>query len=955
MTNNHEPATTAHIEIMQLRQQVATLESLLRERTAEVQTCTLPANTLPYNHTAPSTHIPEHQQIEASLNQRVQQLEALRATMNEISGKLELAALLRSIMKRAVDLLDATDAEISLYDADRNDLVIRVSHNMPRDNTGLRLALGEGAHGYVAQTRQPLIIENHLTWEGYQPAYEVPVPRALVLVPLLASTYLVGVISVGSINLSRNFGPGDVELLNLFAQQATIAIQNAQSYAVTRQWAQEAETLRRAAAAVTSTLDLEESLERILEQLAVVVPHDSGSVQMVCGEVTKIVGGRGYPDMRAVIGLQLPLTSDTPNAVVYRERRPYLLNDTLAAHPIFQQPPHNRIRSWMGVPLIVQERLIGMLTLDSIYPHHFTEDHARLATAFADQVAIALENVRLFTEVQQLALIDALTGLHNRRHFFTLARREAEQAMQHQCPISIIILDLDDFKSINDIYGHTVGDQVLCTTARCCQRTVRAMDIVARYGGEEFIILLSETDRDRASQVAESLRINLSQMSTATATGPLQITASLGTASSIFTSETDLDTLIEHADQALQVAKHLGKNWVVNWTAGLLADDAVVAAQSALRNHRYTSALLRVAGRLNSHLDLTTVLRIICEETRHTLQITYASIQLYDPEQDVLRCAVALGMPANYQASIVPIRREVYDALVAQMGDVVVISDLQTMPHLPNAKLHQQMNARTFVSVPMRRADNLVGVLNIVTVDETRTFTSNELALLQGLADQAALAITNANLYTELVHAYDATLEGWSRALELRDQETEGHSQRVTTMTMRLVKQLGIPEVEHVHIHRGALLHDIGKMGVPDSILLKPGPLTPEELTLMRKHPMYAYEMLAPIGFLRPALAIPRYHHEKWDGSGYPYGLRGTEIPLAARIFAVVDVWDALQVERPYRLAWNAEQIRVYLRSQAGKHFDPEIVDTFLHLLDTDQAAPDAHTLQAVPHEERIL
>jgi len=939
MTNNLNPSTTAHVENLYLRQRVATLESLLRERTAELRAATLPDAPPPDARGNPIVPITEHRQIEASLNHRVQQLEALQATMHEISSKLDPATLLRAILKRAVDLLDATDAEISLYTADSNDLVVMVGHNMQRDYTGLRLALGEGATGYVAQTRKPLIIENYLTWEGRLPIYELLGPKTLVLVPLSAGDSLVGVIGIGSVNLSRSFGPCDVELLSLFAQQATIAIQNAQFYAATRQRVQEAETLRQAAAVVTSTLNLEESLERILEQLAIVVPHDSGSVQLVSDEMTRIVGGRGYPDMRAVIGLQLPLTHDTPNAIVYRERRPYLLNDALIAHPIFQQPPHNRIRSWMGVPLIFQERMIGMLTLDSVHPNHFTDDHVRLATAFADQVAIALENVRLFTEVQQLALIDALTGLYNRRHFFTLARHAAEHAVQKQCPTAIIILDLDDFKSINDIYGHTVGDQALIAAAHCCRQSIRSVDIVARYGGEEFIILLPETDQERAGRIAESLRINLAQIALTTTTGPLQITASLGTAGTIFADTADLNILIEHADQALQVAKHLGKNWVVNWSAELPAEDAVLAAQATSRSHRYRSALLRVAARLNAHLDLPTVLRIICEETRHTLQVTYAVIQLYEAEQDALHCATALGMPANYLESVVPTPRAVYDALTSQMGKVMVIPDLQTMPHLPNAGLHQQMNARTFVSVPMRRADKLVGILNVGTIDAIRTFTSDELALLQGLANQAALAITNANLYTEMVHAYDATLEGWSRALELRDRETEGHSRRVTTMTMRLVQLLGIAEEEHVHIHRGALLHDIGKMGIPDGILLKPGPLTPEEWLLMQKHPIYAYEMLAPVDFLRPALDIPRYHHEKWDGSGYPYGLRGTEIPPAARIFAVVDVWDALQSDRPYRPAWSDEQIRAYISSQAGRHFDPEIVAAFLHLLDTDQSS----------------
>jgi putative nucleotidyltransferase with HDIG domain len=184
-----------------------------------------------------------------------------------------------------------------------------------------------------------------------------------------------------------------------------------------------------------------------------------------------------------------------------------------------------------------------------------------------------------------------------------------------------------------------------------------------------------------------------------------------------------------------------------------------------------------------------------------------------------------------------------------------------------------------------------------------------------------------------LVVAYDATIEGWSSALDLRDKETEGHTQRVTRTTIRLARAMGVGDTQLMHLWRGALLHDIGKMGIPDAILLKPGPLTDEEWEIMRQHPDYARNMLAPIAYLRPALDIPYCHHEKWDGTGYPRGLKGEDIPLAARIFAVVDVWDALSFDRPYRMAWPADKVKQYIREQAGRHFEPQIVSLFLNML----------------------
>ncbi len=202
--------------------------------------------------------------------------------------------------------------------------------------------------------------------------------------------------------------------------------------------------------------------------------------------------------------------------------------------------------------------------------------------------------------------------------------------------------------------------------------------------------------------------------------------------------------------------------------------------------------------------------------------------------------------------------------------------------------------------------------------------------------------------YRELSEAYDETMAGWIRALDLRDHETEGHTQRVTDLTVRLARELGLAETALVHVRRGALLHDIGKIGVPDAILRKPGPLTDEEIRIMREHPTHAYEMLKAITFLRPALDIPHCHHERWDGQGFPRGLSGEDIPLPARIFAVVDVWDALLYDRPYRRAWPRERVRGHLASLAGTHLDPRVVAAFLDLEQRAAGVPEVGRQVAV-------
>jgi HD-GYP domain-containing protein (c-di-GMP phosphodiesterase class II) len=248
-----------------------------------------------------------------------------------------------------------------------------------------------------------------------------------------------------------------------------------------------------------------------------------------------------------------------------------------------------------------------------------------------------------------------------------------------------------------------------------------------------------------------------------------------------------------------------------------------------------------------------------------------------------------------------------------------------------------------YYGVPLIAKGRVRGVLEIFHRSPLKP-DAEWLDFMEALAGQAAIAVENALLLKELQRtnfeltlAYDTTIEGWSRALELRDRDTEGHTQRVSYAAVKLGRRLGLNEAELVHVRRGAMLHDIGKMAIPDSILRKEGPLTWEEWEEIRRHPRYAFELLSPIAYLSAALDIPHYHHEKWDGSGYPDRLKRTDIPLAARLFAVIDVFDALTSPRPYRAAWDKSQARAYIQDQSGKHFDPEIAAEFVRMLEASR------------------
>lgn len=398
-----------------------------------------------------------------------------------------------------------------------------------------------------------------------EPSYlaENPGVQSELCVPLRVERSAIGVINVESKQLNA-FTKADEHLMMTFADQLATAIQKVRLFQSEQRHAQEAEILREAGSIVAATLSQEETIERILAQLKRVIPYDSASIQLLGDGYVEIVGGQGWENASEVVGMRFPIPSDNPNTIVIKERRPYVLNDAPSVYAAFRERPHNHIRSFLGVPLIVGDQVIGMLAIDSKEPAFFDENHIRLTTAFADQVGIAIQNARLFKEVQQLAHTDSLTGLNNRRRFFELAQHEFKRWERHPTPLAVIMLDIDHFKSVNDTYGHAIGDLALQTVARRCKQAVRNIDILGRYGGEEFVSILLGTDLHGARGVAERLRQCVGNLPIETENGPLTVTISIGIAE-LTPDCHDLDLLLRRADQALYMAKQAGRNRVEVW------------------------------------------------------------------------------------------------------------------------------------------------------------------------------------------------------------------------------------------------------------------------------------------------------------------------------------------------------------------------------------------------------
>lgn len=368
--------------------------------------------------------------------------------------------------------------------------------------------------------------------------------------------------------------------------------------------------------------------------------------------------------------------------------------------------------------------------------------------------------------------------------------------------------------------------------------------------------------------------------------------------------------------------------------------------EEALKRLRYLESLHTVDRAITGNQDLAVIFEIILNKVIQEENVHAAAIFLVQPEAGYLRCFAYQGLQ----------KRGMKGMLVHSTGCVlerVVTENTALFLHGPLLWEDQAMlriiDGEEFQHAflfPMHSKEKVLGVLAVFSRFPLN-LSPEWWEFFESLARQGAIAVENHQLLENLAKnlasmraAYDATIEGWAKALEIRDHETEGHSERVTTLTTFLAQEMGITGEELTHTLWGALLHDVGKLGVPDSILLKPGPLTEEEWAIMRKHPLYAHEMLRSIAHLRKALDIPLYHHERFDGKGYPMGLKGTQIPLTARIFAVVDVYDALTHDRPYRKAWSKEKALKYIAEESGKAFDPEVVRIFLQLMEQGITLP---------------
>ncbi len=498
--------------------------------------------------------------------QRADELGALRDILEDFSAQLDVPDLLQAILRRATALLLATGGELGLYEPERGGIQVVASYNMGESYYGIFIPVGQGVMGTVVQTGNFLMLEDYHAWDKSLPGYRSSNCRAVIAVPLRARGRLLGVISIIDSEAGRKFTENDIRILKMFAQQAAIAVDNAHLFEDAHKRAEEAETLRQVSLIVSGLLDERDAIRKILELLGHVVACDTAVVVLKEGpETLRVVGEHQWKENPSMLGMKFSLLGVTPYAEVVRRVEPRLVSDAVAHYPHLSRDERSAyIRSWLGVPLIAHDDILGVIAVHSTLPNYFTQSNLRLLSAFGAHVSVAISNARLYEEAQRLAITDPLTQLFNRRYFFQIASLEFRRAIRHHAPLAVLMIDIDRFKRVNDTYGHQIGDVALQKVAAACRQSIREIDILARYGGEEFVVLLPDTDIRGATRVAHRLHEAVGAHPLHANGYEIPVTVSVGGA--MLTEDmTELDALIGRADQALYQAKQAGRNRVIFW------------------------------------------------------------------------------------------------------------------------------------------------------------------------------------------------------------------------------------------------------------------------------------------------------------------------------------------------------------------------------------------------------
>ncbi len=878
--------------------------------------------------------VTDRQLAQFDLERRTAELAAINRIIVAAAAAQDLRSLLQAAACEIRQLLDGRNCGIALIDNSGQSLTVAADANAdPAEPSavGLQFPINDNASTqWVLQNRQSLAVADAQTDPRTAPLQALMAARqtrALLIAPLLSREAVIGTIGVDRTEVGRDFAAAEIAWLETLAAQLAGSIENLRLREVARRRAEEFAALVETARALGLHQDEHWLVNTVIERALELIPATGAEVFLYneAAGVLNLTVARGLP-LESGLHIQ---PGRGAAGLIARTWQPLLLDDYSHWSGRLPELEHIPFGAYLGVPMLYAGHLVGVLAVVDVdrAPRRFTQAEAELLGLLAGQAAGAIHNKGLLDE----------------------ARQRADQ----------LALLYDAGLALNGVLDPTTQ---LAYLLKIAGQALEA-DQIAFYRREPesqavgFEMGLERTPAGSHRPLAEPGPAATAEASpvawVARHRVPLQIAdrgAEPGRWLSDPAAQSGLWVPVEHAGKLYGILAALSRqalffNDRAERLLLLFANQTAVAIRNARLFAETERRLSRVQGlrRIDAAIaagpQLARILGTLLEEVTAVAGVAAASLALAERPSGRLSVAASRGLP-EASPGLAPLQLGVGSVgrLAAQLARVDVSPAALAPTDFERSAILSQPGFTDYHAVPLVSNGQTIGLLEVYN-GTPQALDAEALDYLEALAGQGALAVDQVRLFEELqrsnqdlTSAYDATIEGWSRAVDLRDRETEGHTQRVAEMTVYLARALGVDGADLVHLRRGALLHDIGKLGIPDAILLKPDKLTEAEWQVMRRHPGYAYEWLSPVGFLRPALGIPYCHHERLDGSGYPRGLRGDAIPLAARIFAVADVWDALCSDRRYRPAWPEPKVLAYLQEMAGRHFDPRAVQALLEL-----------------------
>ncbi len=688
----------------------------------------------------------------------------------------------------------------------------------------------------------------------------------------------------------------------------------------------ELESLYNALSSLRTVQTFSESLSILMDQMLAAIGSDTGAILLYhasSGELRN-ASARGWFEKIRDISVKV---GEGVAGTVFVTGQPYL-TDEFVKDSLPKKTARSKIPSqWGGacIPIRAAADTVGVLFVAVKLPRQITQEQMKLLASLAEIAGAILHRTRLFDETARRA-----------QEFASLYETSNALSAETELEIMLQVIVNNAKKLLN---GASSGMYLYLPASNELELTKMDTDSYLKVGTR---LQMGEGVAGVVAQTRKPLRINdYSTWEGRSQKYKVHIIRAVLEVPMLYGGELiGVLTVDEIGDSNRKFTESDER------LLSLFASQAAGALHSArlrdeaLQRLQHLQTLRTIDKAITSSLDLGITLNILLTHVNTQLEVDASSILLLQKHEQSLKFSAGKGFRTRLiEGAEVHLNddfagRSVMDRRIIQISDPAQISANSLF-----AYFWAEEGFKSYVCVPLISKGEVKGVMEVYRRSK---FTPGDewIEFLETLAGQAAITVDNAQMFDkvqrvnmELAIAYEATIEGWSRALDLRDKETEGHTQRVTELTMLLAKAVGIKDSELQHIRRGALLHDIGKMGISDSILLKEGKLTKKEWEIMSTHPKLAHQMLQPIAYLRNALDIPFSHHEKWDGTGYPRGLKGEQIPLTARLFALADVWDALTSARPYRKAWTKKKALTYIKEQSGKHFDPQLVEIFLRTI----------------------